>query len=65
MWFRKLIILVNGGQSLKHQNSSQLQIVHLCVNHVEPDKSIQEIAKALTGTLISVKVLFNLQYPVA
>lgn len=28
------------------------------VNHAEPDKSIQEIAKALTGSLISVKVYF-------
>lgn len=29
------------------------------VNHVEPEKPIQEIAKALAGSLISVKVTFH------
>lgn len=42
----------------------QLQIIDVSTStiHVDPQKTIQEIAKGLTGSIISVKVLIAITY---
>lgn len=49
-------------QPVSHDLQSKIFDVSSSTIHVDPEKTIQEIAKGLTGEIISVKVLIAITY---